>query len=1280
MADDDDENFELVDYTAASSWEKFIASIEIKLSTWKLGDGGAGEFDLEELAKKCQSLIVRHRQYRESVLSEISDLCTRTARLVYRGTAYAMVLSVHPLLADDTAMQKGDGKTLALFDSQFPRIHAPELEVDHSQKTPEPAWHPLHRWTGSRMVIYLRYLGDDRHWGAESVVDVDPTMDSANDYYSVSLETAKMLMSSMNIAVQNARCHVPVFVPVGDAWRCLFTGRSLGRAALSANSALPSKSVAVAVVRKFESVFLPQAPSAYLQLSGLLELFSNSFRVLAHAPQSFSSSQESITATATVSSFVENEWEFILNTVSLAALHTYHIKSTYNRVWNTASSDFYYRAGDLNVGPATDPLRLLKLSALFQRSSCNTYIDLQNGGRDRLYLKTATAWLLSAQMLPADRERTMLVEALEDAFAAWAQSSNDANRHRHLSLSEQMEAHAEITSDMLIALFGPSKALHITPPGLDAEAKDEAAAMDVEKRLEDTFAEMYYDTKDTTTKKPPTVAQLVARMPHGTAVPQNSLLWRLSEILLVSTAKRSADFWGAPSIMTFLRLLWAMALKEIRWRWENGKVIPRVPLAADYVKDGEDSNSGISTPMSASASGNGQPEGMQEGTTHFAIHLKYALAHQKLEMLNCCLERKLLAEGAPTPIPLSASGTSFRAGSTGEANESQDVLFDDNSNLGSDNDGLAQRIRSHVKSQIRRRIGDAGAEIGQKAWAQGSRIRRPLGRLLSSIRTQRTPGNDDSSIQTSSDDVDGFEEIQADNYDSGSEGFVSAEDVDYDDEIANGDQDEDYEDRGICSDLLVSEDDGDSAQLLDQMNIDADSSIHYSTIPARLPINAVRKNSGDGTPSVNTTAIYKGARDNSSSAYVDLAISSSLDSTSGFHHVSNVFESERPSVMSGGTESTESPTTMRANSSDTKESCADADKQARGSDADTEAPLAQDERKGGLYPSKTLHLLKTAQPLWIPKIQMHPVMTEDMLREREAILMSFGTSAEGAQQRAQLQCAELISDMESFKAANPDCELADFVRWHSPRDWIVPDGASEEEGRLSMRMSSGGGGEEDNLWQQLWAQARRLPADKQKPLFDYEMEAEKALHYLEGIPVYSLFSGLLPAIFLISYERLYRQPVIHRIGCLRERLEGLGNKIAVKVDWSTVDPESPVYSSIMDDLEDLEIQTSRCVSLLYKFPGQYRLVEALVDGGQAVVDDRNVQKAVFKALSKHSNIMAASPESREYVFSAGLSGVAPMDADTGTDTRQRMHVSIEENKTIRVVYGRAKVQGTTMFK
>ena len=40
-----------------------------------------------------------------------------------------------------------------------------------------------------------------------------------------------------------------------------------------------------------------------------------------------------------------------------------------------------------------------------------------------------------------------------------------------------------------------------------------------------------------------------------------------------------------------------------------------------------------------------------------------------------------------------------------------------------------------------------------------------------------------------------------------------------------------------------------------------------------------------------------------------------------------------------------------------------------------------------------------------------------------------------------------------FKAANPGCVLADFVRWHSPRDW-------EEENGLSARMRANG-----NMWQ-----------------------------------------------------------------------------------------------------------------------------------------------------------------------------------------------------------------------
>jgi hypothetical protein len=43
--------------------------------------------------------------------------------------------------------------------------------------------------------------------------------------------------------------------------------------------------------------------------------------------------------------------------------------------------------------------------------------------------------------------------------------------------------------------------------------------------------------------------------------------------------------------------------------------------------------------------------------------------------------------------------------------------------------------------------------------------------------------------------------------------------------------------------------------------------------------------------------------------------------------------------------------------------------------------------------------------------------------------------------------------VSAFKAANPAACLADFVRWHSPRDWIAP-----EEGSGGAGASNAGGG------------------------------------------------------------------------------------------------------------------------------------------------------------------------------------------------------------------------------
>ncbi|KAJ1819035.1 hypothetical protein LPJ75_001285, partial [Coemansia sp. RSA 2598] len=1210
---DDDENFELVDYTAASSWEKFVASIETRLCQWRVNDGRRGLLDIPELASKCRGLFVKHKQYKSAVLDQIAQLCTRTARLSYRGTAYALVLSVNPLMAQQDTGAAADAKSagLQLFDSQFPPVHVPELEVDHSQAEPGIAWHPLHRWTGNSVIIYMRYLGDSSGWD-------DDSLEGATDNYTVSLETAKLLMSSLNIAAQNVRCQLPMFVPVGDAWRSLFTGRLFSSAKAAGQ---PPQQETAPFVQKYESVSLPQSPSAYLQLSGLLELFVTSFRILARALSKQQPANDGGAdgrdadggrAGMTVA---ESSWALIASSVELAALHEYRIKNTYSRDWNTRLAVFRFSSGDLNVGPANDPLRILTLRALFQRAPCCTYVDPQPTGRDKLYLKTATSWLLSVQMFPADRERTMLTEALEDAFAAWAQSASEADRHRHLNLSEQIEAHEEITSDMLIDLFGSSSAAHIAPPGLDAKHEPERAARDLAAQLEQTFADVYGAAAAAAQAhaRPLSVNQLIARMPHGVAVPYNSLLWRLSEIILVATAKQSVNFWQAPSIMAFLRLLWSMALKEIRWRWENNRLLPRIPSAADYVAIRDGLSAGTDAPFAQPASGLQTADSQTVASSpKFDVHLGYSLVYQKLEMLNCCMERKLVKLQSLGQLADSLSQAALADGepSLPRADSDREILEQAAASSTADGESLAQRIRNRVKDQIRKRIGESGVEIGQRAWAQSSRIRQPIGRLLNTMRPmQDTSSQDPEPLSVPDKEIGDFEEIKNDPYASDSEGFVSAEDIDFDDDAGA---------------MLAAEGQADGA------------SAQSSSVSVRLPPNAVREETeARNQPSPARLPMPESSPKEAN--YVDVAISSSVDSTSGFHHVSDIYERERQVAID---------------------------------DAKGPEPQPDDLLRpaGGLYRSESLCLLATDEPMWIPRTQMPPVLTEDMLREREAILMSFGTSADGSKQRARMQCEELISDMESFKAANPHCTLADFVRWHSPRDWIVPDGSkSDKDGCLSVRMS--GNAEGDNLWQQLWSEAKPVPAHEQKLLFDHEMEAEKALHFLEGMPVRSLFSSLLPVMFLIAYERLHRQPVVHRLGFLRERLLQLGKKIAHQVNWLAVDPESPVFSSIMDDFEDLEVKTGRCVSLLHKFPEQYSLVEALVEHGQAVVDDRRIQKVVLKALSKY-NILTAVPARREYVFTSNLpgQGAGRSDATSGAPLLQRMYVSADDDKSIRVNY------------
>ena len=155
-----------------------------------------------------------------------------------------------------------------------------------------------------------------------------------------------------------------------------------------------------------------------------------------------------------------------------------------------------------------------------------------------------------------------------------------------------------------------------------------------------------------------------------------------------------------------------------------------------------------------------------------------------------------------------------------------------------------------------------------------------------------------------------------------------------------------------------------------------------------------------------------------------------------------------------------------------------------------------------------LRLLEVDDWMYRPEVQDPAPVTEDQLAELSEVMMQLGTDQVGAEIRAKMQSANLMSDMESFKAANPGCVLADFVRWHSPRDWDPVKG-------LSCRMRS-----EGNIWTELWEQARIVPARRQRRLFDDTKEAEKVMSYLTGLSPGDVASLLHPVLLQAAHLRL----------------------------------------------------------------------------------------------------------------------------------------------------------------
>ncbi|CAO2824834.1 unnamed protein product [Amaranthus hypochondriacus] len=204
-------------------------------------------------------------------------------------------------------------------------------------------------------------------------------------------------------------------------------------------------------------------------------------------------------------------------------------------------------------------------------------------------------------------------------------------------------------------------------------------------------------------------------------------------------------------------------------------------------------------------------------------------------------------------------------------------------------------------------------------------------------------------------------------------------------------------------------------------------------------------------------------------------------------------------------------------------------------------------RRGSSGVAGSMMLLSSCQRMHAPYTQDAPLMTEDMHEER---LQAVAALSDSSSFNAQLEREILSSDMSAFKAANPDAVFEDFIRWHSPGDWIS-DGSAEREssgpqligdwppsGRLSKRMS-----EQGNFWRKLWHDAPALPAYEQKPLLDPNREGEKILHYLETVRPHQLLEQMVCTAFRASADTL-NQASFGDLSQMRSKLDQLYQTMA----------------------------------------------------------------------------------------------------------------------------------------
>ncbi|KAJ5075062.1 rab3 gtpase-activating protein catalytic subunit [Anaeramoeba ignava] len=297
-------------------------------------------------------------------------------------------------------------------------------------------------------------------------------------------------------------------------------------------------------------------------------------------------------------------------------------------------------------------------------------------------------------------------------------------------------------------------------------------------------------------------------------------------------------------------------------------------------------------------------------------------------------------------------------------------------------------------------------------------------------------------------------------------------------------------------------------------------------------------------------------------------------------------------------------------------------------------------------------LLKTGEKMWEPITQDPLHLTEDKLIEQQELFVRLGTSEHGANIRAQIQSKQLLADMQAFKAANKNSILEDFVRWYSPRDWIV-DSSNINQGKLSSRMIK-----QNNIWVKTWEEANPIPAQNQKPLFDHIKEAEVALHYFDTLSSKEILRQLLGIAISSTVDLLINTPV-SKCSKIKNQLINLINQINSL--YSTKMKKNEI-EKLIEMIQEIEIEIIQLNSLWKKLNGDLEMIQEFLSSTnfRIKINDERKREIVLHLFNEFSqenenDFSLPEPENKEFIFR--ISSPYPIQSSNPVSHRMYAFVS-----------------------